>query len=209
LQIILKIESIKTVMEQEEKVLNPQESLRVIRETIDLAKRGVGENGFQFLLWGWLVVAASLAEYYMLVNGYGVRAHLAWMVMPVIGAPVSVIYEWRRDQKQKERNTVREWYGYLWLGFGISLILALVTSILRQSPPIPMVLILAGFATFLSGILIRFRPLVFGALVLWAGAALCLVVAVREHSLIEAGAVILGYLVPGYLLNQKARKNHV
>ena len=69
-------------------------------------------------------------------------------------------------------------------------------------------LIVAGFATFMSGILIRFRPLVFGGIVLWVGAALCLAVAVREHSLVEAGAIALGYLVPGYMLNQKTRKNH-
>lgn len=196
-------------MEQEEKVLNPQESLRVIRETIDLAKRGVGESGFQFLWWGWLVVVACLAEYYMLVNGYGVRAHMAWMLMPVVGAPVSLIYEWRRDRKQKERNLVREWYGYLWIGFGVSLILALVTSVPHQAPPVPMVLIVAGFATFMSGILIRFRPLVFGGIVLWAGAALCVAVPVQEHSLVEAGAIALGYLVPGYMLNRKTHQGHV
>ncbi|MFN0015371.1 MAG: hypothetical protein ACKVU2_12560 [Saprospiraceae bacterium] len=196
-------------MKQEEKVLNPQESLRVIRETIDLAKRGVGESGFQFLLWGWLVVAASLAEYWMLVNGYGAKAHLAWAIMPAVGVPVSMLYEWRRDRLTKERNLVREWYGYLWLGFGVSLMLALVTTIMRQTPPAPMVLILAGFATFMSGILIRFRPLVFGGIVLWAGALLCLAVQVQEHSLVEAGAVVLGYLVPGYMLNRKKASGHV
>lgn len=196
-------------MEKDEKVLDPQESLRVIRETIDLAKRGVGENGFQFLWWGWLVVIACLTEYYLLVNDYGVKAHLAWIIMPVLGAPVSMIYEWRRDQRQQDRNLVRELYGYLWLGFGVSLVLALVISIVKAVPPVPMVLILAGFATFMSGILIRFRPLMFGGAVLWVGAALCLFTPLQEQSLVEAGAIVLGYLVPGYLLNQRARKTHV
>ena len=196
-------------MEKDEKVLDPQESLRVIRETIDLAKRGVGENGFQFLWWGWLVVIACLTEFYLLVNDYGVKAHLSWIIMPVLGAPVSMIYEWRRDQRQQDRNLVRELYGYLWLGFGVSLVLTLVISIVKAVPPVPMVLILAGFATFMSGILIRFRPLMFGGAVLWAGAALCLSTPLQEQSLVEAGAIVLGYLVPGYLLNQRARKTHV
>lgn len=181
----------------------------MIRETIDLAKRGVGESGFQFLWWGWLVVAACLAEYYMLVNGYGSKAHLSWMVMPFVGAPVSIFYEWRHDKRSKERNIVREWYGKLWVGFGVSLILVLFTTIPLQSSPVPMILILAGFATFLSGILIRFKPLIFGGIVLWAGSLVCLVVAVQEHSLVEAGAIVFGYLVPGYLLNRKTRAGYV
>ncbi|MBL7775927.1 MAG: hypothetical protein JNK89_07975 [Saprospiraceae bacterium] len=183
--------------------------MRVIRETIDLAKRGVGESGFQFLWWGWLVIGASLAEYYLLSKGYGTRAHLAWMVMPLVGAPVSVFYEWRRDRKSEGRNIVRAWYGYLWAGFGISLALVLVTSVSSQQAPVPIVLVLAGFATFMSGILIRFRPLVFGGILLWAGSAVCLGVPLREHSLVEACAVLLGYIVPGYLLNRKARESHV
>lgn len=196
-------------MEKDEKMLTPEESLRVIRETIDLAKRGVGENGFQFLWWGWLVVIACLVEYYLLVHNYGEKAHLAWIVMPVLGAPVSILYEWRRDQKQQDRNLVRELYGYLWLGFVVSLTLALIISVRHAMPPVPMVLILAGFSTFMSGILIRFRPLVFGGAVLWAGAVLCLWMPVQEQSLVQAGAITLGYLVPGYWLNQRARKAHV
>ena len=196
-------------MENEEKILNPQESLRIIRETIDVAKKGVQENGFHFLLWGWLVVLASLGEYYLRQVRGGTDPYLVWAIMPLIGVPAALIYEWRRDKKQHERNLVREWYGLVWLGFAISLILSLVLAIRNQVSPVPLVMTLAAFATFMSGLLMRFKPLVFGAIVLWGGAAICLALPMGEHVLVQAVGIALGYLVPGYMLNHKARQGHV
>lgn len=196
-------------MENEEKILNPEESLRIIRETIDVAKKGVQENGFHFLLWGWLVVLASLGEYYLRQTRGGTDPYLVWAIMPLIGVPAALIYEWRRDKKHHERNLVREWYGLVWAGFAVSLVLSLVLAIRNQVSPVPLVMTLAAFATFVSGLLMRFRPLVFGATVLWLGAAVCLALPMGVHVLVQAGGIVLGYLVPGYMLNYKARQNHV
>lgn len=195
-------------MENEEKILNPQESLRIIRETIDVAKKGVRENGFHFLLWGWLVVFASLGEYYLRQTG-GASPYLVWAIMPLIGVPAALIYEWRRDRKHHERNLVREWYGLVWVGFAVSLTLSLVLAIRNQVSPVPLVMTLAAFATFMSGLLMRFTPLILGAVVLWAGAAVCLALPMNAHVLVQAAGIALGYLVPGYLLNQKARQPNV
>lgn len=196
-------------MENEEKILNPEQSLRIIRETIDVAKKGVQENGFHFLLWGWLVVLACLAEYYLRQSNRDIEPSMVWMIMPVIGVPAAFIYEWRKDKKRSGQNIVREWYGMVWLGFGISLILAIVLTVRAQVSPIPVILILAAFATFMSGILLRFKALVFGGIVLWAGAAICIALPAGQHALVQAGATVLGYLVPGYMLSHKARSRHV
>lgn len=70
-----------------------QESLRVIRETIDLAKHSFRDNGFYFLLWGWLVVIASATHYYLAEIQHAPRPELAWMIMVVVGVPVAFFYE--------------------------------------------------------------------------------------------------------------------
>lgn len=196
-------------MEHEEKLLSPQESLRVIRETIDLAKNKVRDNGFHFLLWGWLVVLACLAQYYLTIQGDARANYLPWMAMTVIGVPAVLIYEWRRDRKKEEENIVRDWYGLVWMGFGISLFLVILLSVRAGLSPTPFILVLIGFATFMSGILLRFRPLVFGAAAMWVAAAVCMAVPVEAHTLVQAGATVLGYLVPGYWLNRQARSRHV
>lgn len=196
-------------MDNEEKVLNPQESLRVIRETIDLAKSSLRENGFHFLLWGWLVVLTCAVHYYLVaVAGVdGKTASMSWLGMTFVGAPVALIYEWRREKKQRAPNLVRDWYGRVWLGFGVSLFLAIFLAVMNGLSPIPFILVLVAFATFVSGTLLRFRPLIFGAAAVWACALACTFLTPSEQLLAEAVAVVLGYLIPGYLLN--ARSRHV
>lgn len=196
-------------MEHEEKILNPQESLRVIRETIDLAKNKLRNNGFHFLLWGWLVVCVSILDYYLTKMSIGGQPHLAWMFMPVIGVPVALIYEWRRGKKDTQPNLLRDWYGFIWLGFAISLIITILLAVRANISPVPFILILVGFATFMSGILLRFNPLIFGAVVMWAGAVVCMVLGSDEHVLVQGVATAVGYLIPGYWLNHQSRNHHV
>ena len=196
-------------MEYQEKSLSPQESLRVIRETIDLAKHSFRDNGFHFLLWGWLVVTASVAHYYLAEIQHAPRPDMAWMIMVIVGVPVAFFYEWRRGKKEKTKNILHDWYGLIWLGFGISMMLTIPLALRGGLSPIPFILVLVGFATFMSGVLLRFTPLFIGAAVMWAGALWCMFLSPSQHLLVQAGASILGYLVPGYLLNAQSRSRHV
>ncbi len=197
------------IMEQQEKVLDPQESLRIIRETIDLAKNSFRENGFHFLLWGWLVVIASTMHFYLGAIAHYPRPDRAWMIMVVVGMPVAFIYEWRRGKREQVENLVHNWYGLIWLGFGISMLIAMPLAIRNGLSPVPFILVLSGFATFMSGVLLRFRPLVVGALIIWVGGLACLWLPSDQQLLVQASVTVLGYLVPGYMLNLQSRTRHV
>lgn len=191
-------------MENQESNFDPAESLRIIRETIDVAKASVQENGFHFLLWGWLIVIGG-SGHYLLTDVYKYPdAHFIWLIVSALGGVIAMVYEWRRDRKQPQANVVRTWYGMVWLGFVISLVFAVAWSVANELSPTPIIMALAGFAVFMSGTLLRFKPLIFGAVVFWAGAFACLFLKGTQDSLALALASALGYLVPGYLLSQKA-----
>ena len=194
-------------METDEKNLSAQESLRVIRETIDLAKSGFQQRGFQFLLWGWLVAIASMTDWYFAVIQQDERHSLAWLLM-FIGMPISIICQARVKKSQPTRNIVREWYGQIWLGYGISMVLGIPMAVHMGVSPVPFILLLSGFATYMSGVLLKFKPLLIGAAVFWAGALWCMFLSNGQHLLMQSATAILGYLLPGYLLNNQS-KNHV
>lgn len=198
-------------MEQEEKMLNPEESLRVIRDTIDLAKTHIRENGFHFLLWGWLVVLACSADYYLDVVLRHPKHFFSWLAMTAIGLPVALVYEWRRDKRHStpSKNVIHGWYGLVWLAFGISLAIVIFQTAQTGHSPVPVILILMGFATFVSGVMLRFSPLMWGAVAAWAGAVLCGFLQPAEHVLVQSVATAFGYLIPGYLLYRQSRRRHV
>ncbi|HJN06280.1 MAG TPA: hypothetical protein QF480_06665 [Bacteroidales bacterium] len=69
--------------------------------------------------------------------------------------------------------------------------------------PSPMVLMLAGSATFISGGISKFSPFIWGGVILEIGAILCAFVFGPEyHGLIFAGSILLGYVIPGLILRR-------
>ena len=59
-----------------EKTLTPEESLRIIQRSISNSRRNMREGSFYYLLWGWSLILASLANYFLiryLIPGYLIR----------------------------------------------------------------------------------------------------------------------------------------
>jgi len=194
-------------MKETEVPFTPEESLRVISKTIERAKRRVQESGFYLLLWGTLVVAAGLLDFYQgLQIPDAEHKHRAWLLVPLVGIVATIIYEVRRQRAPLvERNTFNDLYAMIWLGYGITLPMLIAYTVRAELSPTPLILAITGFALFMSGQVLHFRPLAWGAVVIWAGALCSLFAAAHWHSLIIAVATGIGYLVPGYLLNRAKR----
>jgi hypothetical protein len=193
-------------MKNTESRLSPEESLALIHKTIEIAQRKVRENGFHFLLWGCLVVVAGLVDFYQTWQYGPEHGNYAWACMPVIGVPVALLYEMRRERRQQEKSTVHGWYGLVWLAFFISMAIVIGYATVLEASPTPLIMTLAGFAVFVSGVILQFRPLVWGSALIWGGAVAAILAGTQWHSLVMALSVGLGYLIPGLML-QKAQKS--
>jgi hypothetical protein len=69
---------------------NPSQQLNLIDEMIMSTKKDMGDNGFHFLYWGWLVLLVSLGFYAMAKLGLP-YAPFIWFALPV-GAVVSIFF---------------------------------------------------------------------------------------------------------------------
>src|SRR5882724_8412128 len=99
----------------EEESLSPQDSLQLIQSMIDKAKDTVADDSFYFLLWGWLVFAASIIQYILKVIVQTPYHYLAWTLM-FAGIIGSALYGAKQDKKRKVKTYVEEVLDYLWLG---------------------------------------------------------------------------------------------
>jgi hypothetical protein len=193
-------------MENNEKSLTPEESLRMISDMIALAKNSIVDKGFHYLLWGWLVFIASIADYIMIQSGIN-QHYYVWFIMPILGLPFAFWYSFKHYSTG--RSHLGSIISYLWLGFLVSGIIIFVMGLLRNPEGILMnFLLILGFALFVSGSIIRFRPVYLGGIVYWLAALSCIFAPYPYQLLINASAALMGSIVPGYLLKRKFT-NHV
>jgi hypothetical protein len=186
-----------------------QEQLRVIYEMIENAKDNFREGGFYYLLWGWLVLISSLLSYVLLeLVWQDGRAFLVWPVLMSAGFVISFWKAYRSDRQSRMRSHITRSIQYLWVGFTISLLMMLAAFLFRKMPAettYPIFIIFYGLGAFVSGGLLRFRPLVVGGLLSWGIAAIAFIVPFRYQLLLMALSVAVAWLAPGYLLNGRKR----
>src|SRR5258705_3134171 len=148
-----------------EENFSPQQSLRLIQSMIDKTKQDISDNGIYFLVWGWLTFIACTGQFILKhIYNYPKHYYVWWVV--VIGIVFSVYEGVRKEKKRKVKTYVGESIKYLWIGMGIAyfVLSMILTKIGWEKPVFPFFIMLYGPGTFISGNIIKFRPLVIGGI---------------------------------------------
>ena len=186
---------------EQEKSLSNEESLKIITQMIHTAQGSFQGVSFHFLLWGWVVAAANLAQYYLAQFTNYEHPYMVWLISIPAGI-VSMIYGIRSKSKMTVVTYSGSLIKWIWMAFGICLIIVIFSQ--AFGPTIPaIILLITGFATFTSGLIIKFKPLIVGGSAFWIFAVIALSVDYSYSPLISAVAIIVGYLVPGYMLKKQ------
>jgi hypothetical protein len=95
-------------------------------------------------------------------------------------------------------------YATIWLGFTVPLLVIIFGgSVIGEQNITGLIMLVAGYAVFISGKLLKFTPTVYGGVVLWITGILALYFNDANQYLIAAAGIALGYLVPGYMMKRK------
>lgn len=135
----------------------------------------------------------------------------AWAVLMPLGGIFSAVYGYKEKKKKKVKTYVDVYLGYLWGAFGIGLVITLVCGAqFGIKPTYFSLMILYGLATFVSGGLLDFKPLVWGSLVSFACAVISVFLGEVDQFLMISLALIGSYVIPGHLLRSKFKsQQHV
>jgi hypothetical protein len=180
--------------------LTPEQSLAVITSMIQQAKGNMQKNSFYYLLWGWTIVVANLGVYILIQldipNPY-------WMfLITILAAVVTIIYSFRQGKMKMTFTHLDQIHKWLWMGFGITCFIFWVFGKQIGWQINPVIMTLCGVPTFISGIMLRFKPLLIGGISFWIFGCIIFLVGSETQFLLAAIAVAIGYLVPGYLLKK-------
>ncbi len=185
-------------MNQEEKMMTETESMQLITSMINKAKNRFSETGMLYLFWGWLILFCCLVQFTALYFFNNQNAYYIWYVTWL--APIYQAFYIRRMKKKRAvRTYTGEIIGFVWLVYLICITLTVFILIyIKAYQGInPAVLIMYGMPTFLSGIILKFKPLRIGAICCWALSIAALLVAYEFQLLFIGLAVILAWIIPG------------
>ncbi|RYY86211.1 MAG: hypothetical protein EOO15_15105 [Chitinophagaceae bacterium] len=191
-----------------EQPFSPEDSLALIHTMIRKTRSSLGANRFYFLFWGWVAFGALVAQFLLKVVMHYEQHYQVWWVIPP-AVIVTIIYS-SRNHKGGARTYIGESMSALWMGVGISFFV--LSFLIAQLPggflnAYPFYILFYGLGTFISGRLLRFRPLVFGGIANWILAMACAFVPYDYQMLLAALALMMSYIIPGYLLKEKAFAN--
>jgi len=186
-------------MENEEKLMTGEESLKVITSMINKTRVNVTQSSFHLLFWGWLILACSLSEFLLYKFTNFTNAWYVWFFV-IPGVFVSMIYGFTKGRKASLHTYAEGIYVWVWMAFLITSVILFIVQSGQMESVSKYILLVAAMPTFISGIILKFRPLIWGGVSMW-------VLALASHfggdtisGLAVPAAMLTGYLIPGYIL---------
>ncbi|TAH11935.1 MAG: hypothetical protein EAZ12_03275 [Sphingobacteriia bacterium] len=191
------------VMENKES-LSANDSLKLIESMIHKAQNRFSENGTLYLLWGWTIFFCALVQYISLKYTSFSKASFVWLLV-VFVMIYQIFYLSKKQQTEKVKTYTDEIIGYVWMSFGICM--GLLSFIMSKLDVwilfYPFIFLFYGIPTFLSGAIMRFKPLMIGGICCWALSVAASFITSVEVILLLVPAVLFGWIIPGYLLRAR------
>ncbi len=193
-------------MKQEE--LTHEESLRLIGGMIKTAQNRLTDNSSHYLLWGYLVTLAAVIHYVLIQMGIPELAWVPWPILMSVGGIIAGFMGYRQGKKSTVTTYTDRLMAYLWGGMVVVMLALLVQGArMGWDEVYPILFLLWGWALFVSGGMVRFMPLMWGGVFNWAMGIFAFYQSFEVQLLLIATSMIATYLIPGYMLRLKFKKD--
>jgi len=185
-----------------EKELSPQESLSIISSMIEKTRHTISDSSHYFLLWGYSVFIGCTIQFILLKINYP-HHYYAWgITLPTLLIHLFLVS--RDGKKEKVSTYIGDANGVVWIGIGICFfVMAFIFGRIGWQYCFPFYVMMYALGTFVSGNLIRFRPLIIGGIICFAMAAVIVYVEYELQILFTAISVLISYIIPGHMLRMK------
>ena len=196
----------------EDKKLNEKESLELITQMIQNTRHNLDTgSGNMFLLWGYILAVITL----IVAAGIYWTNNDAWMWgfggIPVIGYPLSYLLMHKQQKSAKVYGD--KVIGEIWKTIGTCCLFVVLMALNYDMMflVLPLSGMIMSLGTFITGIVIRYVKFSF------AGAGFAVSIGMLANSIkgdfdireliAFIVVVIFAMIVPGHILNNRARKN--
>ena len=183
---------------------NEHTSLQLIESMINKAKNNFSESGTLYLLWGIVIFICSMVQFIATYFYNNADVYYVWFLTWLV-LIYQVVFLSKKAKTKRVKTYTDDILKYVWICFAILLFLFIFILQYQKSflSINPAILVVYGMPTFLSGIILKFRPLVLGGISCWLLAIGSILVPAQFQSLFICAAVLLAWIIPGLLLRKK------
>ena len=199
--------------------LNHEESLALINEMIHRARNNVSKKGsFTMIFWGYMVAAVAIINCVLLHTlTENNQSFWIWLLMiPALGA--SYFFKRRESREALVKTHIDRIGSMVWKGFSFSVAVFLVaihTMAIRYELPqililiTPVIMTMLGTGQLITACIYRYKIGYALTALFWAGTIVCAFSGVVVQFITLAVCMILGFVVPGHILNRQQKRSHV
>jgi hypothetical protein len=199
--------------QQDSDTFDEKQSLKVMKDMIEVSQKRLKNDGILFILWGWISFLTYFFEYivqsvphtYQLssIKGYTTIA------LSVFGLVFTTLYIYRRSRKASTYIGISLRYVWISMFAGMVLINLIQANVLHKITfelQLPIFMILVANALVVTGGILRYNIIIAGGIVFGLLAWLASFFPLSQQLLIESIAWFIGFIIPGHILYAK-RKN--
>jgi len=183
--------------------------LSVMREMIEKGRRETAESGRFFVWMGVIALAGLVAIRVLETVGRGRLLPPVLVLLLAASGVVGFLTVARRQERAGARSYFAIICYRVWLACAVSGAMAVFLFPLLGVYPWTVVPVLTslivGIAVFSSGVVLESPPLVWSSLAWWIGAVGLALVGDGTGAPIMAGVIVLGWILPGVILNRDDR----
>ncbi|CAN5865465.1 hypothetical protein BH11BAC4_BH11BAC4_21030 [soil metagenome] len=194
-----------------ENELSGEESLAIIHQMIAQAKTNITDSGLSWLLWGGMLFLSSVSTFFLVNVGYA-NIYISWNIFGLITI-ILLTYDIVKPTKKPVRTYLDDILRMVDIGFMIcifAIIFSINANAVSPGTGFGFFLMIFAFLMLIQGGALKSRSLIIGAVVNWAGAIAVFMIKDFQYTmLIMAGAVLIGYIVPGLILRAQYKRNNI
>jgi len=214
-------------MKEAEKPMTEQESLALITAMINKAKETRHDTGLAAIMWGTVIAVCSLVRLSELQFNYRLPFDIYYLTF--LAVVPQVYFSVKEGKERKVKTYGEDFFDYLWIGFGICIFLMIFITSTMFSDLNPaaaayressgnsfafrlneyvsaLFLLLYGLPTFVSGISMKFKPMLWGGIFCWVACLVTLYTPGKIDLLLVAVSAIFAWLIPGLIMEKDYRK---
>ena len=180
-----------------------EEQIEVISKVINSTKENLKPLSVNFIFWGSLIVVMSLMHYSIpqFVQYTEYSSLLFWTILPMLGMLFTIVYNIKIRKVLGYETYLNRVIKIIWGIFNLSWLVMVVTSLLNGiNNPVPEILFLLSTTLLTTGIIIKFKPIVIGGLLLMLFTVYINFNPNINFLIVNIIGVSLGMLVPGISL---------